>query len=842
MRISLNWLKQLVDVPADLSDQDIADKLTFGGFELEEAVRLDDGIEAIVVGHIIEKAQHENADKLSVCKVDAGGEAPLQVVCGAQNFKQGDYAAFAPVGTVLGENFKIKKSKIRGVESFGMLCSEQELGLSDENAGIMVLAGDDLTPGMPLAQAIDYDDTVFDFGVTPNRPDALSHIGIARELAAILGVRAKIQGSPACAERGGPIESFAHVTIDDPTGCPRYACRVINDVKVGPSPAWLKARLAACGVRSVSNIVDVTNVVMMERGIPLHAFDLDRIGKERDRPEVIVRRATDGEVLETLDGQERKLEASDVVIADPKGPIALAGVMGGANTEVSDGTTRILLEAAYFDPSSVRKTARKFDLHSEASHRFERGCDPNGVRASLDRAAALIAELGDGEVARGAIDVYPKKIEEEVVPLRPAKASSLLGIPPAELNEGVISEHLMRLGLEIVGRDGDGIRFRVPTWRPDLTREVDLIEEILRLVGYDKVEPTLPARRGEARALFNHHQHAVVERSRKVLASHGFFEAVNLAFVSEAEQKLVSDDESKWVAIQNPLGEMTKYLRTSLLPRLMRNASHNLRHGVSDLRLYEVGGVFLGKNENGKVARKDDPDGPTGGDAYAIEASRLGGVMLGAAAEHHHAEKARGVDFYDLKGVVEDILETLGVDLALHQNTVTFAEADEAHLHPRARAQVFVQSANAKQPAIGIGVMGEVHPDVLEATDVKVPVYAFEFDVEALAEIARLTTEAAELPKFPAVKRDLAFVIDESLAVGELAQAISQNDKVRTLLEDVDVFDIYQGDQLEAGKKSVALSFVFRSQKRTLTDKDITKATAAIIKDAEERFSAQVRE
>ncbi|MCP4500956.1 MAG: phenylalanine--tRNA ligase subunit beta [Deltaproteobacteria bacterium] len=843
MRISLNWLKQLVEIPQDLSDDEISDRLTFAGFEVEEVIALDEDIQGVIVGHIVSKEQHPNADKLSLCKVNAGGDEPVQVVCGAQNFVQGDFAAFAPVGVVVGEDFKIKKNKIRGEESFGMLCSEKELGLSDENVGIMVLQGEDLAPGMTLAKALHYDDVVLVVGVTPNRPDALSHIGLAREIAAILGGRARFQTSPSCAERGGPVESFAHVTIEDPEGCPRYACRVINDVKIGPSPIWLKARLAACGVRSVSNVVDVTNLVMMERGLPLHAFDLDCVGKDRDRTEVIVRRAKEGETLKTLDGEDRKLEPSDVVIADPKGPIALAGVMGGATTEVSEHTTQVLLEAAYFDPSAVRKTARKFDLHSEASHRFERGCDPNGVRASLDRAASLIAEVAKGEVCRGVCDVYPRRIEEKIVLLRPSKAASLLGIPPAELGEALISEHLMSLGLEVNGREADAIRLRIPTWRPDLTREVDLIEEILRLVGYEKVKPTLPARRGEAKALFNHHQHHVSERVRNVLSGKGFLEAVNLAFVSEQEQRLLNDDENSWVSIANPLGEKTRLLRTSLLPRLLRNVKENLRHGVSDVRLYEMGQVFLGKNERGQVARKDDDDGPPGGDSFAIEAPRLAGVLCGNVELHHHDEKPRSANFYDLKGVLEEILQSIGVNIGMHLANVVLQDAENAgHLHPRARAEIFVQGANAKMPPQLIGTLGEVHPDLLALVELKTQLFAFELDVAALSQVAQLQVKVVDLPKFPSVKRDLAFVIDENLPVGELCRSLSENVKVASLLENVDVFDVYHGEQLGEGKKSVALSFVFRSQKRTLTDKDITKATAALVADAERLFSAQVRE
>ena len=425
MRISHRWLSELVEI-SDVSVEELSERLSLTGLEVEEVIDLGAELDGVVVAEVLSKSAHPSADRLSVCEVHDGAKVH-QVVCGAPNVEAGVLVPFAPVGTTLAGGMQIAEAKIRGVESFGMLCSEKELGLGNDQSGLMLLnPADDITRGQPLKVALKRDDVVLDLGVTPNRPDALSHVGVAREVAAMLGARSRIQ-SPTCAERGGPIDTFVHVKIEDNAGCKRYGARVIEEVKIGPSPAWVVARLAACGVRSVNNVVDVTNLVMMERGLPLHAFDLDRIAKDRDRAQIIVRAAREGEVLKTLDDSERELEPGDVVVADANGAIALGGVMGGASTEVTEKTTRVLLEAAYFEPSRVRRTARRLDLHSESSHRFERGCDPNGVRQALDRAASLIAELSGGVVARGIADVYPTRIEPCTISLRPASSSPSAG-------------------------------------------------------------------------------------------------------------------------------------------------------------------------------------------------------------------------------------------------------------------------------------------------------------------------------------------------------------------------------------------------------------------------------
>lgn len=852
MRVSYQWLSELVDLPAEVTPKEVADRLTLAGLEVDAIEDMGAGLDGVIVARITAVEQHPDADKLSLVTVDPGGDQE-KIVCGAKNFSVGDHVAFAPVGTTLAGGLKIKEAKIRGVVSRGMLCSEKELGLSTEHAGILILPADVATGegrglGKPLANALGRNDTVLEIGVTPNRPDALSHIGIAREVAAAFEVRAKI-ASPTCAERGGPIESFAHVTIEDPEGCPRYACRVVKGVKVAPSPAWLVSRLAACGVRSVNNVVDVTNLVMMERGIPLHAFDLDRIDTVRDRAEVIVRRAKEGEKIVSLDGTERELVSGDVVIADPNKAIAIAGVMGGENSEVTDDTTRILLEAAYFAPAFVRRTARRLGIHSEASHRFERGCDPNGVRQSLDRAASILADLTDGEVCRDAIDVYPKKIEERMVSLRPKRAAALLGLPEKDLDETTTSSMLLRLGLEVAGRDADGLRIRVPTWRPDLEREVDLIEEVLRLIGYDKVEPTLPTGTGIASTLFNRPRHQATERTRTALGAAGYFEAINLAFTSPQTISLFEGGEGVLddsVEIQNPLGEEMSRMRRSLLPGLLENVALNHRHNTTNVRLYEVGTVFLGKNPKGSAPRKADADGPKGGDAWAIERPRLAGVLAGEVASEAFDAKPRPADFYDVKGHVEEVLRANGIVVELHAAAVRFdppsaEDAPHPSLHPGAQASIFV-TPHARSPAVKVGVVGELHPRLRDALDLKSSAFAFELDTDALAAVATARPSATPLPRFPSVRRDLAVVVDDSVPAGEMCRTFAQYDAVQGILEDVSIFDVYRGDHIEAGKKSVALTFTFRSHARTLKDEEVAQAADAIIAGAKDTFGAQIRE
>ncbi len=883
MRVSFNWLAELVELPKGTTPEQTAAQLTAMGLEVEAIEDLAAPLAGVVVARVARVEPHPTAPPtetggLSVCTVEAGG-APLTIVCGAKNVAEGQLVCLAPVGThlpaldryvggVLDFRFVIGERAVKGVASQGMLCSAQELGLPWSTEGILVLPQQEgVSPGAPVAPALGREDVVLTLGVTPNRPDALSHMGVARELCAAFKTRMRAQ-APTCAERGGPIDDVAHVAIEDLEGCPRYACRVIEGVMVQPSPLWLVARLAACGVRSVNNVVDVTNLVMMERGIPLHAFDCDKIGKETrsssgGRASIIVRSARPGETLLTLDGKERALVETDLVIADPEKAIALAGVMGGADTEVSPDTSRILLECAYFAPSRVRKTARRLALHSEASHRFERGCDPNGVLHALDRAAGLISDMSftakagtsktggpdkpgtgvtnvsGGRVARGVIDVYPKKVAPAVVSLRPKRAAQLLGLSPKLVDEANVSKLLLALGLEVEGRDAEAIRFRVPTYRPDLLREVDLIEELLRLVGTDAVPASLPARAAEAEGLFDERRFRTLQTARASLEASGFDEAINLAFVSpQALDPFDGGDATGRITLRNPLGEEMSVLRKSLLPGLLQNVATNHRRGNIDVRLYETATVFLGKNPAGRTPAKER-DGAAGVDAWAREVVRLSGVAAGSDAAGAFDRKSQPLDFFDVKGAIQDLLEALGVATGLFASPVSFLPADDRYpfLHPRARAEVWVRT---KQPH-WIGVVGEIHPDLVARHDIKGRAYGFELDVDALGRVAIERPRARPLPRFPAVRRDFALVVDEDLPAADLCARLADNGAVKTLLEGIDVFDVYRGDKLPEGKKSVAIALTLRAPDRTLTDEEINRLASVLLDDARAHFRAEVR-
>ena len=815
MLVSLNWLRELVKLNQDISDKEIAERLTGAGLEVEAQHDLRDSLHDVVVAQISQVRPHPNADKLSLCDVQVGDET-VPVVCGANNVVAGAHVALARPGAIIGGQ-RLKPAVLRGEPSEGMLCSERELGIGDGHEGILLL-GKDAVPGTPLADNIGDDTAVIEISVTPNRPDALSHLGVARELVALAGGRLKIQ-APTLAERGGPVDDVASVRIEDTEACPRYACRVIEGVKVEPSPLWVQRRLRRCGVRAINNVVDATNLVLLERGQPLHAFDADRIVHERGRAGIVVRRARKDETLHTLDSVERKLDEDDLVICDNDKPLALAGVMGGASSEVGNATTSVLLESAYFDPGIVRRAARRHGLHTEASHRFERGVDPNrGVEDSLNRAAQLIAEFSGGVVRRGVIDVYPKKILPKLVSLRPARVASLLGMPPKLVDEAKLSALLGALGVEVASRDAETLHVRVPTWRPDLEREVDLIEEVVRLIGMDQIDETLPRGSGRMPRTPDRRAHDFVDANvRHVFRANGFDEAVTLAFVSPKEDALFAPDKGEAIQIRNALGEEQSLLRRTLLIRLLASLGANQRRGVEDLRMFEFAKVFLGRNPNGDVARPQDPDGPSGGDAYLIERERVAGLATGRADPQGFDQDYRPYDFFDLKGVIEDVMQALGHKPGdLLKDDVRFVATDALPgFHPRCSVMVRVGETQ-------VGIMGELHPDVIQAMDLRDSVFAFEFDVEALVSVTQPVGRYQSLPRFPGMRRDVAMLLDDSASVDQILDAVRENaDLHKGLLVDVDVFDVYRGDKVRPGKKSVALSFSYQALDRTLVEDEI---------------------
>lgn len=801
MKISVRWLRELC--PVDLSDDEIAKKLTFAGLEIEgrETRRIGDGV---VAARVVTRAKVAGSDHLSLCSVDDGG-GTHQVVCGAQNYAAGDVVPMARPGAKLPNGMEIKRARLRGVESNGMLCSQRELGLSEDHSGLMILPRETKI-GTSMDELLGLPDTVFEINVTPNRPDALSHLGIARELSALTGVPVRMpQPKPA-----GEAKVPAHVHDEDPERCPRYVARVIEGVKVGPSPLHVQERLRSCGVRPISNVVDATNLALLELGHPLHGFDLEKLGGHK----IIVRRAREGEPMTTLDGKERKLTADDLVIADTDKPVALAGVMGGQTSEVSDTTQRILLESAMFEPSGIRRTARRHGLHTEASHRFERGMDEKMAELAANRCAELIVELAGGRVLPGAIDRYPSPLPQAQIWVRPARVSALLG---TEVSSKEVETWLTALQLERLDGNPERRLWGVPSWRRDLTREIDCVEEIARLRGYDTIPIEIPkAGVGETAAIAP--QLRVKRAARAALSADGFDETLNYSFVAERDVRAM-DPAAAPLKVANALTVEQGAMRTSLLPGLLRNLGHNFSRGVRDLRLYELGRIYLAMT---------DPRHPEGALAWpAWEPDHLGLAMTGQRAGKSWTGGGEPLDFYDLKGAVEDVLEAMGV------SEVRFAHAQIAPLHPASASELLVGGRRA-------GVLGQIHPLVAEHFEVPQQTFLAELNWHALLEHSTALRTFRGVPRFPAVARDLAFVVDASVPAEKMLQEIRAVDAAK-LLEQVTLFDVYRGAPVPEGKKSVAFGLSLRAADRTLTDAEADALCNAVRDRLKSALGAEIR-
>ncbi|HET9552959.1 MAG TPA: phenylalanine--tRNA ligase subunit beta [Anaeromyxobacteraceae bacterium] len=798
MRISLKWLSEYVDLPAP---DELARRLTAVGLEVEAVERTGAGLAGVVAARILASEKHPNAEKLSVTSIDRGDGAPLQVVCGAKNYAVGDVVPLATVGATLPGGARIEKAKLRGVESFGMLCSARELGLSEDASGLLILPKD-VKPGTPIAEALGLEDVLFEVNVTPNRPDALSHLGIAREVAALLGVPLKHPGA-APREAGTPAAELVKVRIEAPEKCPRYAARVIEGVTIGPSPAWLARRLEACGVRAISNVVDATNLVLLELGHPLHAFDLAKVAGA----EIVVRTARPGETMTTLDGKARALDPDDLVIADRDRASALAGVMGGGDSEISDGTTRVLLESAWFEPSTVRRTAKRHGLHTEASHRFERGTDPGAVLAAVDRCAALIAELAGGTVRPGVVDVHPRPAAVRQVRLRWARPSRLLGL---EVPKAEVRRILGGLGFAEAAADDEGATFRVPSWRVDVSIEEDLVEELTRTLGFDVIPETLPRLALDSPGLPAKLQ--AEGRARAALEAAGFREVVSFAFV--APQDLEAFEPGvKPVALQNPISADLAVMRTSVVPSLLKVAAYNRRQGVDSARLYEVASTF---------APRATPDR----DPPAVERPVVALVQSGRRSPLSWATGGDGADFYDLAATVQGMLGAVGVAGALEP-----AGRTVAWLHPRSAAVVRAPGGAR------LGVLGELHPRVAAAFELPRGVLAAELDLAAVFAAAALVPAYRPIPRLPAVLRDLAVVVAEEVAAARVTGLVREE----PLVEDVTLFDVYRGAPLPAGKKNLALAIRYRAADRTLTDAEADAAHARIVARLAAGVGAELR-
>jgi len=802
MIVTYNWLKEFVDF--DFTPQELCDRLTMAGLEVDALVNIGGDLDSVIVAQLDSVDAHPDADRLTVCQVNTGTDI-VQVVCGATNHKTGDLIALAQPGSLLPGDFKIKKSKIRGQVSLGMLCSEKELALAEDSPGIMILPPD-LPLGQPVFDALGLKDYQIEIGLTPNRPDCLSVVGVAREVAALSGAKLKIPVSQ-FSEVTSTIAEFATVTIENEEGCPRYAARMIKDVKIGPSPDWMVHRLEAVGMRSINNVVDVTNYVMLELGHPLHAFDFRYLQDDK----IVVKFADDGEKFTTLDDQVHSLCTEDLMICDGQKPVAMAGVMGGLDSEVKDDSETILLEAAYFKPTMIRRTSKRHGLHTESSHRFERGADIDMIPIALNRAASLIAELSGGQIISGMIDVYPQQLKPVSIEMSVQTTKDLLDIP---VDRETIQTLLDSVGLSAKpGTSSDLLQVEIPSFRPDLERQVDLIEEVARLYGYDKIPVTMPV--GTVDAKLPPLRQRLQKTLQQAMVSAGFSETINYSFVaSDSIGKIgipAEDGRSIHVRILNPLSEDQVVMRTSLVPSLLETVSRNLNYRSSDLRLFELRPVFITLGESDTC----------------IEKLSLTAVMSGQREPEGWAQTTASVDFYDLKGVVEEILATIGIS-----DVIFDSDASQPYLHPGKSCRLL---ADQQQ----LGFLGEVHPEVLTTFNIDQPVYLFELDVEAAISLTGKHAQFKALSRFPDMLRDSALLLDESVTAADVMEIVNRGKN--KFFESAVIFDLYTGKGIPAGKKSLAIRVRYRDLKKTLTEAEVNKSHDKLIRSLCHQLNAEIR-
>ena len=802
MRVPLDWLAEWVDLPP--SPQTLAERLTLAGLEVDGIERMGPDFSSLRVGLVVESGPHPNADRLTLCRVDVGERDPIDIVCGAPNVAAGQKVAVATPGSSLPDGTRIKKSKIRSVVSHGMICSPFELGLSEDRDGILVL-DPDARVGAPLEQALPAGQVVMDVDLSPNRGDCASMLGIARE------VRAQFGGGlrePECEppEAPGPAADDVSVEIEDADGCYRYVARVVRGVKSRRTPDWLVRKLEGAGVRSRNLVVDVTNLVLLEFGQPLHAFDLATIRGG----EIRVRAAREGEKLVSLDGQTRELVAEDLVIADAERAIALAGVIGGAETEVREGTSDLVIESAHFHPTRVRRTARRLGLQTEASYRFERGVDAAGIRRAADRCARLIAELGGGRVSAGVVEARGSEFAHaDVVALDPAHPGRLLG---TGLSAEEITALLARVEIRAERSAPDELRCRIPSYRNDLSIPEDLIEEVARIYGYDRIEATMPlaplAPVSEPPAL------ALARRVADSLRASGLLETRSYPGMRESDPDdlLLMPDDPRRVALRvlNPVLEEEPLLQTTMLPALLRAARRNLAHQIDRVRLFELAQVFWPR------ALGELPDEP----------SWLAAVLTRGERSSLWEPRAREPIFFEARGIVERVLGDLGRSAHFSPGSA------QPYLHPGAAGELRVGKALA-------GWVGELHPEVASAFELDVPCAVFELDLGALLEQRERTARFREVSPYPAVRRDIAVAIDQEQPAGDLLDAIRKT--AGDHLVALSLFDRYEGEEITEGRVSVAFRLVFQRPDRTLTDAEVAKLVDRVIKMLMNRFHAEQR-
>ncbi len=789
MYVSYKWLQDYVDLTG-ISPEELAEKITRTGIEVEDVEKKGEKLKKIVVGHVLTCEDHPNSDHLHLCQVDIGEEEPVQIVCGAPNVAAGQKVIVAKAGARIAGNVKIKKGKIRGEVSHGMICSLQELGFDGKVVpkeyadGIFVLP-EDAEVGADALSLLNLDDAVLELSITANRADCMSMLGVAYETAAIFGKEVKLPEATV-SETNEQARDYISVRVESEDS-PIYTAKVIKNVKIGPSPLWLQNKLMAAGIRPHNNVVDITNYVLLEYGQPLHAFDYDRFGSK----EVLVRKAYEGEKMVTLDGTERTLRQEDLVITNGKEPVALAGVMGGLDSEVKDDTTTILLESAYFNGTSIRRTSRYHGLRSEASSRFERGIDPTRVRQASERAAALIAELAGGEVLEGTVAHEELRVEPVTVQVDRTKINRFLG---TDLSIKEVEDMIQKLQFEYT-LDNETFVVHIPSRRWDISIPEDMYEEIARIYGYDKIPTTLPVGAQTLGHLTPYQQKRRVVR--EVLEGAGLLQATTYSLTSKEKFGQFALQPAEPVQLSMPMSEEHAILRDTLIPHLLDSISYNRARKNSDVGLYEIGKVFYGK----------------GAHVQPEEVEHLAVALTGLYVNHPWQGEKVPVDFYTVKGILGALFERL--QLA----GIRYEKAEIDGMHPGQTAKIYVNDEV-------VGFLGKVHPTREKEYDVK-NVFVFELDLEKLINMKSPFLSYTTIPKFPGITRDIALVVDQTQTAGELKDIIvSAGGK---LLKEVNVFDVYVGDKVPENKKSVAFTLKYSDPERTLTDDEVNQVHENVV-------------
>lgn len=811
MLVSLNWLKTYVDI-GDLTPEQLAEKITQSGIEVDGVHYVTkEKSENVVVGHVLECDKHPNADRLNLCQVDVGDET-LQIICGAPNVAKGQKVAVATPGAVLPGNFKIKKVKLRGVESNGMICSLQELGVKEQfinpsfSEGIVVLP-EDAEVGVPVDELLNLNDAILEFDLTPNRADALSMIGVAYEVAAILDKQINLP-EPAVNDEGEDIASYISVTSEAPNSCPYYGAFLIKDIEIKDAPMWMQNRLIAAGIRPINNVVDITNYVLLEYGQPLHAFDYDLLKTDK----IVVRHATDGEQIVTLDDQTRTLSKEHLLITDGEKGIALAGVMGGKDSEVNDATKTVLLEAALFNGQTIRKAVQHTGLRSEASTRFEKGVDPSRVKEAGLRAVELLVKYANGKLVAEAAEYKAEQLthlqQEKHVTFDVDTVNKRLG---TDMSLDEMTDILRKLRFDFK-TEGNIVTAIIPTRRGDISIFEDMMEEIARIYGYDRLPYTLPENASTPGGLT--HKQRMKRDIHRYLQGVGLVETITYSLTDKDDAtKLVSPDLTGSyhpIRLAMPMSEDHEYLRLSLLPELLNRLTYNVARNQTDVALYEMGSVFLSEEE--KISKQPK------------EHARLAAALTGKWLNHPVQGDVKQVDFFVVKGILEGLFRLLNVE-------ATFKQARLADMHPGRCATIYVDEKL-------IGFVGQIHPTLAKEKDLK-ETYVFDIDAEALLDMEREEIIYDTVPKYPSILRDIAFVVKRDIQAGNIKEVIE--DIGTPLVKRVEAFDVYTGEHVKEDEKSIAFNVHFQDPEKTLTDEEVDETFERIISAVNEKFSAYVR-